>query len=264
MKNKIDIDKINSFYASYNKRSLVEPDPLQYLYDYDSPSDREIVGLIASGLAYGNVKQILKSVGIVLKKLGKSPKRFIEQASKTDLLKTFAGFKHRFTTQEELAEFLYAIKKILQTDGSLEKCFRKGEKDSDKTVFPAMDRFVRQFYNHISSDKNSLLPLPARGSACKRLNLFLRWMVRKDQVDPGGWSGISPSKLIVPLDTHLHKISSLLGFTTRKSADMRTALEITEKFKEIDISDPVKYDFALTRMGIRNDMDYSYIKDLYK
>ncbi len=262
MTTKIDITKINFFYKKYNKRSLVIPDPLQYLYGYEPLTDREIVALIASCLAYGNVKQILKSVGIVLNKLGDSPRRFLEQSSKSDILGSFSDFKHRFTTGQELADFLFAVKKIIEVNGSLEKCFCKELSDSDNTVFNALNQFVKKLYRHIPSKINSLLPLPEKGSACKRLNLFLRWMVRKDNVDPGGWAQVPTSKLIVPLDTHLHKICTLLNFTTRKSADMRTALEITEQFKKIDINDPVKYDFALTRMGIRTDMDYSYIKEI--
>ncbi|MBW2545477.1 MAG: TIGR02757 family protein, partial [Deltaproteobacteria bacterium] len=97
------------------------------------------------------------------------------------------------------------------------------------------------------------VPLPAKGSACKRLNLFLRWMVRRDDVDPGGWDDIPPSKLVIPLDTHMHRICLAFGFTKRKQADMKTALEITDSFRAIVPDDPVRYDFALTRLGIRKD-----------
>ena len=98
-----------------------------------------------------------------------------------------------------------------------------------------------------------LLPSPSAGSACKRLNLFLRWMVRQDNVDPGGWDSVSPAKLIIPLDTHMHRIGRRLGLTPRRQADLRTAIEITEGFRGICPSDPVRYDFALTRLGIRRD-----------
>ncbi|MCD6487215.1 MAG: TIGR02757 family protein, partial [Syntrophobacterales bacterium] len=109
---------------------------------------------------------------------------------------------------------------------------------------------------------NSLLPSPAKGSACKRLNLFLRWMVRHDDVDPGGWDDISSSKLIIPLDTHMHRICLALGITKRKQADMKTALEITRSFQVMAPHDPVRYDFALTRLGIRKDTDITSF--LYK
>ncbi|MEJ2656586.1 MAG: DUF2400 family protein, partial [Desulfobacterales bacterium] len=103
-------------------------------------------------------------------------------------------------------------------------------------------------------DVGHLIALPQRGSACKRMNLLLRWMVRKDNVDPGGWRGVPWSKLIIPLDTHMHKIGLKLGFTKNRQANMRTALEITSGFRKIIPEDPVKYDFALTRFGIRSDM----------
>ena len=103
--------------------------------------------------------------------------------------------------------------------------------------------------------RNSLLPLPDRGSACKRLNLFMRWMVRQDAVDPGGWSGVPLSKLIIPLDTHMHRISRAMGLTSRRQADMGTAMEVTRAFQKFAPDDPLRYDFVLTRLGIRKDMD---------
>ncbi len=99
-----------------------------------------------------------------------------------------------------------------------------------------------------------LVPSPEKGSACKRLLLYLKWMIRKDDVDPGGWN-LDPSKLVVPLDTHMYYITSKLGFTNRKSADLKTALEVTDVFKKISPNDPTKYDFALTRLGIKNELD---------
>ena len=109
--------------------------------------------------------------------------------------------------------------------------------------------------------ENSLLPCPEKGSACKRFHLFLRWMVRNDAVDPGGWDGISASKLIVPLDVHMHRICMRLGLTSRAQADLKTALEVTGRFRAIVPEDPVRYDFALTRIGIRNDIDLAEIME---
>ena len=108
--------------------------------------------------------------------------------------------------------------------------------------------------NRAEADKSSLLPDPSRGSAVKRLNLYLRWMVRKDDVDPGGWEDVPASKLIVPLDTHMYHFGQCYGFTCRKSADLKTAIEITRGFRQLNPEDPVKYDFAITRFGIRNEL----------
>ncbi len=104
----------------------------------------------------------------------------------------------------------------------------------------------------LPSDMTMLLPSPGKGSACKRLNLFLRWMVRSDDVDPGGWSGVDAGKLIVPLDTHMHRMGLEVGLTRRKQADMQAALEVTRAFRTIAPEDPVRYDFALTRLGIHD------------
>jgi uncharacterized protein (TIGR02757 family) len=104
---------------------------------------------------------------------------------------------------------------------------------------------------------------PEKGSACKRIMLFLRWMIRNDEVDPGGWDKISPELLIVPLDTHMHTIGKILGFTERRNADMKTALEITRGFKKISARDPVKYDFCLTRFGIRREMQMNDLRSMF-
>ena len=143
------------------------------------------------------------------------------------LLSRFAGFRHRFTTGEELALMLWGAKRIAERYGSLYACFTSGLKGSDDNVLPALSTFVRAFNVMAPGGRSSLLPSPKKGSACKRLNLFLRWMVRQDEVDPGGWSRVPATKLIVPLDTHMHRICLLLDLTRRKQADMRTALEIT-------------------------------------
>jgi uncharacterized protein (TIGR02757 family) len=120
---------------------------------------------------------------------------------------------------------------------------------------PALAELIKRFNGNDPDSKNSLLPSPDKGSACKRLNLFLRWMVREDAVDLGGWKGIPASKLIVPLDTHMYRICSSLNMTCRKPADMATALEITKYFRKISPEDPVRYDFAITRLGIRDDAE---------
>ena len=114
--------------------------------------------------------------------------------------------------------------------------------------------FVKRLNAFTSGKRKHVLACPDKGSACKRLNLFLRWMVREDNVDPGGWNQVPASMLIIPLDTHMHRIGHSFQLTSRKQADMRTALEITKAFREMSPQDPVRYDFSLTRLGIRNDM----------
>jgi uncharacterized protein (TIGR02757 family) len=250
-------EKLEELYAYYNRRKFVHPDPLEFLYDYRDLRDRELVGLIASSLAYGRVVQILKSVSIILGIMSPSPYHFLTGISEKKLLNSFTGFKHRFTTGEDMSCMLLAAKKMIEGDGSLLNAFVSGYSDSDENILPALSCFTGRLINESGGGKNSLIPLPDRGSACKRLILFLRWMIRKDRVDPGGWDRISPSKLIIPLDTHMYSICTGLEMTCRKQADMRTAVEITNAFKEIIPEDPVKYDFSLTRLGIRKEGDPS-------
>lgn len=245
----------DQLYDRYNRRQFVHPDPLEFLYCYDLAEEREIVGLVASSLAYGRVGGILASVSAVLKAMQPSPRRFACGNSLKRIRQNFSRFKHRFTTGEDLARLLWAAGRLIERHGSLEGCFISGLSDSDETVVPALSRFVRGIEHEAGAPLRFLLPRPERGSACKRLNLFLRWMVRRDEVDPGGWQGLSPAKLVVPLDTHMHRICLALGLTSRKRADLKAALEVTAAFRRIAPHDPVRYDFALTRLGIREAMD---------
>jgi uncharacterized protein (TIGR02757 family) len=177
------------------------------------------------------------------------------QATEKRLREGFTGFKHRFTTGDDVSGMLVAIKKMIKTYGSILNAFLKGYSKSDENILPSLSFFVKRLTQESGGIKNSLIPIPDRGSACKRLNLFFRWMVRRDAVDPGGWDMISPSKLIIPLDTHMYNIGSGMKMTMRKQANMVTAIQITDAFKRLIPEDPVKYDFALTRLGIRRDGD---------
>jgi len=252
----LELSDLDELYRFYNSRKWVHPDPLEFLYRYPDPKDREIVGLLASCLAYGRVRQILKSVSAALEKLGPSPHAFVLSASAGRLKRSFANFRHRFTTGDEFTALLIGFKEVVLRHGSLYRCFLRGSRPEDDTVLPALSGLIHEIKALSGRNgSNSMIPLPEKGSACKRLNLFLRWMVRKDRVDPGGWDGIDSAKLIVPLDTHMYRISLELGLTRRKSADMRTALEITREFRRMCPRDPVRFDFALTRLGIRKPLN---------
>jgi len=251
----MDKKTLDRIYHQYNRREFVHPDPLEFLYHYADLKDIEIVGLIASSLAYGKVDQILKKTSVILDIMGSCPSSFLENASHDFLLEAFSGFAHRFATGEHMAGLLTGAKRVISKHGSLWGCFIKGMADSDETILPGLTFFANQLAQDKKRSPAHLIPLPQRKSACKRLNLFLRWMVRKDEVDPGGWDGALQSKLIVPVDTHMHKIGIRMGFTNRKQADMKTAMEITQGFKKIVPLDPVRYDFSMTRFGIRDDLD---------
>jgi uncharacterized protein (TIGR02757 family) len=267
--------KLESLYETYNKLSFAERDPVRFLHEFDDPLDIEEVGLIASSLAYGRVGAIIRTVGCALDDIERSigfpsgargraagdtfglPDSMMSRRNTVGdatrdvrFTECFEGFRYRFTDGTELASFVFAIRAVGREFGSLCECFRAHLEASDSTVLPALDGFTKELRSRAPSDIASLIPDPSRGSACKRLNLFLRWMVRKDNIDPGPWESISPSLLVVPLDTHMHRIGLRLGFTNRKQADIRTAIEITEGFRAIRPDDPVRYDFPLTHSSI--------------
>lgn len=249
-----------TLYRDYNKRVYVAPDPLQFLYEYELAGDREVVGLVASSLAYGRVAQILKSARRVLDVLGESPSSYLASVSRAELEEKLSGFVHRFTNQHEMVSFLCCIKTAINRYGSLENLFF--DKYSGD-IWNAAETFVSRLTACDNYGSMYLLPNPARGSACKRLWLFLRWVGRSDDVDPGGWSRLTSDKLYVPLDTHMFNICSTLGLCARRSADRRASEEITAAFRIICPEDPVRYDFALTRFGIRNDMTVPELFDKF-
>ncbi len=243
-------DALERLYFHFNRRKYVFLDPLEFLYLYEDVKDREIAGIVASSLAFGKVENILKNVWHVLRVLGEKPSEFLLENKPSSIQKALNGFKHRWIEAEGIVALLDGIKLAIEEFGSLNRCFLHCLPENSPHVLIALAPFASALRRGGNQVCSRLIPNPELGSACKRLNLFLRWMVRKDDVDPGGWTGINPSMLIIPLDTHMHKISLRLGLTKRRQADMRTALEITRAFKQIAPSDPVRYDFALTRLGI--------------
>jgi len=253
-------EKLESIYSKYNKREYVNPDPLFFLYDYTEKKNQEIAGFIAACFAYGRVEQIMKTVALILDKLEPTPFDYLMDHTKSDIACDFKGFRYRFADDVHLTNLLWGIREVLNRFSSLENCFYSGWTPDDETVLQGLAFLSEQIGK--SHKTGHLLADPQKKSACKRSLLYLRWMIRKDKVDPGGWEKASPSQLIVPLDTHMHKIGAILKFTKRKSPDMKTALEITQGFKTILREDPVKYDFCLTRFGIREGLDLKYLSSL--
>lgn len=243
--------RLGRLYSVYSDPRWISPDPLELVLPFRAVADREIAALAASALAYGRVAQILKSLHAVFGVMGGAPADYIRNGSEEQFRRDFHGFKHRFHTGEDLALLFAGIRDALERWGSLEACFAAGfDAACHKTVLPAAERFCGVLCHRFPGGESTLLPSPSRGSACKRLNLMLRWLVRHDAVDPGGWTRIPASHLVIPLDTHMHRIARDLGLTSRKAADLRTALEVTRAFRSMFPEDPVKLDFVLTRFGI--------------
>ncbi len=248
-------ESLEHLYRQYNHRRYVHPDPLEFLYNYPDPLDREIVALVASSLAYGRVNQILKSIARILEPMGQSPARFFASQNAADFSRLYSGFKHRFTTGEDIAALFSGIRAVLDEYGGLEACFVSCFSRADGDIIKSLVFFVDYLRSAGRLKSSFFLPSPQKGSACKRLFLFLRWLVRCDDVDPGGWETIPASALLIPLDTHMFQIASSMGFVSLKQANLKAAIEITNNFRIINPSDPVKYDFVLTRFGIRQELD---------
>ena len=166
----------------------------------------------------------------------------------------FSGFKHRFNTGDDIADLILLLQKAVSETGSIEKYFLQFYDEADENIIPALSSFCQTLLDMkkgvVSQGLKFLLAGPSLGGVAKRLNMFLRWMVRSDDVDAGLWQAIDKSKLIVPVDVHIGRLTRILGFHTHKNVSLKTAVEITRRFAEIEPADPVKYDFALSRIGI--------------
>ncbi|UCG57439.1 MAG: TIGR02757 family protein [Phycisphaerales bacterium] len=258
-------DILERVYSRYNHRELIEPDPLQFVYRYSNPADQEIAGFLAAALAYGRVQQIEKSVADLLARMGASPYEFVrgfDERSRRDL----RDFKHRFTSGDDISDLLWLLGQVLAQYGSIEKFFAYCYNPDDSNTVSVLSRFcgllcemhAAENGGNVGRGLRYLLADPTRGSASKRLNLFLRWMVRSDDVDPGLWKSVEATKLIVPVDVHMGRLARILGLHNRNTVSLATALEITAGFAAIEPSDPVKYDFALSRIGIVDDCNGKY------
>lgn len=250
--------KLEYHYKRFDRESIA-PDPVEFPLRITSPPDREIASFISAVMAYGNVRQINTSLKNIFTFLGNHP---------YDAILNFSGVsenhplsvKHRFYSSNDIGTLFYVLNHILLKYGSLKIFFLKNYDESDENVGGMIEKTGLEFYSILDQLKIPLthglkfmFPRPSGGSACKRINLFLRWMVRKDQIDFGLWNEIPASKLIIPVDIHIARISRDLGLTNQKSVSWRMAEEITENLKKFDQYDPVKYDFALCHIGMRKE-----------
>jgi uncharacterized protein (TIGR02757 family) len=231
--------------------STIEPDPLQLVRRYRHPLDQEVAGLLAAAFAYGRADIVVANVGRVLDDMGPSPFRYVASFRRADGEQRFASFAHRFHKTPDLVDLLERISLAIHDYGSLGSLFRHCYDPADRDLGPALSLFVR----HLLGEKPTkalqyLLSSPENGSACKRMNLFLRWMVRRTSPDLGLWTFVDPAKLVMPLDTHVHRIATFLGLNRRKTADWKAARAITDRLARLDPADPVRYDFAICRLGI--------------
>jgi len=250
-------EKLEKHYVAFDKSSI-EPDPLQFLHLYKNENDIELVGFIASVFAYGNVRQIISTMNRITGILGNDPVYYLKNSSKKIIEKDFSNIVHRFYSSADIAALFILLKDIYVKEGSLRHVFVKNYDKKSVNLKNEISLFTDYIFNglekqgaSISHGLKFMFPNPAKGSACKRMNLFLRWMVRKDELDFGLWDDIDKSKLIIPVDTHVARVCKEIKLTKRKIADWKMAEEITENLKKLDPDDPVKYDFAICHIGMR-------------
>lgn len=254
---------LNELVEKYEIPDFIKDDPVQFPHKFKKQIDIEVSGLISSCLAYGNRKKIVETLANLHEIFNDSPSEFVMNFDIDRDAELFKGFVYRYTQERDLILLIHVIGQALKEYGTLEKAFLKGFNPDDKNIRQSLTNFVNLLRSYIPCEIDShaslrmtmkglfhLIPSPELGSACKRLNLFLKWMVRKPPVDLNIWKNIPANKLLMPLDTHVARISRKWGLTSRNSNDWKTAEEITEKLKEFDPVDPVKYDFAIFGLGI--------------
>ncbi len=255
---------LDELYGRYNDPRWLDPDPLAVVLRYSSPEDQECVGLFCAALALGNASLIVRAAGGIAAMLDSSPAASLAELGQGELDRMFAGFGYRFFSGADLAALLGGVRELRVRAGSLESAFlsRDSVASSACAAEPPADYaaaasgFVQAL--RAASPRpwpSMLLPDPAAGSAAKRTFLYLRWMVRRDAIDPGPWSRCDPSRLVVPLDTHMAAACRRYGFLKRKTVDLAAAREATAALKALCPQDPLRYDFCMTRPGIRPDLD---------
>jgi uncharacterized protein (TIGR02757 family) len=249
---------LDRLYAEYNRAEAV-PDPIDIVRRYPGRSDREVVGFCAAGLAFGRVASVLQSVERLLEVLGPSPAAFVREFDPRRDGRAFEPLVHRWTRGDALAALILSLRRMMDEAGSIEGFFLLGHGAARADVEASIESFSRRALALVAGDAPArttgvsyFFPRPSAGSACKRLNLYLRWMVRADAVDLGVWSGVSRSQLIVPLDVHVIRLGQCLGLTRYRSPGWRMASEITASLRQLDPDDPVRYDFALCHVGMRD------------
>jgi uncharacterized protein (TIGR02757 family) len=239
---------LEDLYQRFTTRERAARDPVKFLYRYDDSADREVAAVVAASLAYGRVEQIIKSVDEALGRLGNSPATTLRHMTHRELFERFADFRHRVTGGVKFAAMLEGLCGVLAEHGSLAACFEAGRQPEDESLLDPLTRFVYAIDPHRRC--GHLLADPAGPSACKRLHLMLRWLVRQDAVDPGGWRCIQPGELLMPVDTHVLQWSRRLGLTRRKQPSRAAVLDITAAFRRIAPEDPLRYDFAIAHAGM--------------
>jgi uncharacterized protein (TIGR02757 family) len=259
-------DRLDTLYRTFDHVDSAT-DPVHIVRRYAEPADREVVGFCAAALAFGRVASVLQSIEALLAVMGPAPARFVRDFEPIRDSRRIEPLVHRWIRGDDLVALLIILQRMLRTSGSIEGFFVEGDDPSSPDVSDALDSFCRRALDTDLSEAYGrrmparpgvcyFFPRPSQGSACKRLNLFLRWMVRRDTIDLGVWTRVSPARLIVPLDTHVIRLGHCLRLTTYASPGWKMAAQITAALRTIDPADPVRFDFSLCHVGMMQACGY--------
>ena len=252
---------LDRLYAEFNYPDSAT-DPIQIVRRFARPDDREVVGLVAASLAFGRVMSVLQSIERVLAIMGPRPAAYVRAFDPARARASFAPVVHRWTRGPDLVALVWLMKQMIDQSGSIEGFLAESYDPNSEDIESALDSFstralrfdLKAAYGRVPKRPGVcyFFPRPSAGRGCKRLNLFLRWMIRKDALDLGVWTNVSPARLIVPLDTHVIRVGRCLRLTHYTSQGWRMARDITASLRRLDPEDPVKYDFALCHIGMMN------------
>jgi uncharacterized protein (TIGR02757 family) len=258
-------ERLDALYASFNCVDSAT-DPIQLVRRFDDPADREVAGFCAAALAFGRVASVLQSIERLLSVMGPSPSAYVRSFEASRQARDLKPIVHRWTKGDDLTALVIILQRMLQK-GSIEAFFLEGYDAAAPDLSSALDSFSsRALETDLRPAYGSRTPRPgvayffsrpSCGGACKRLNLFLRWMVRSDAVDFGIWKKVPASKLVVPLDTHVIRVGRCLGLTRYTSPGWKMAADITASLRRLDADDPVKYDFSLCHLGMSNQCGFN-------
>jgi uncharacterized protein (TIGR02757 family) len=259
--------KLDALYRSFDHVDSAF-DPVHLVRRYAARDDREIVGFCAAGLAFGRVASVIHSVEALLEVMGPQPAAFVRRFDPARDGQALQPLVHRWIRGRDLTALILILQRMLREHGSIEAFFVAGDDPSSPDVRAALDSFstraletdLRAAYGRRRPARAGVayfFPRPSAGSACKRLNLFLRWMVRKDAIDLAVWTRVAPSRLVVPLDTHVIRLGRCLRLTRYTSPGWKMAAEITASLRALDGTDPVRFDFSLCHVGMMNACGFS-------
>ena len=260
---------LDRLYADFNYPDSAA-DPIQIVRRYSRNDDREVVAFCAASLAFGRVASVLQSIErlmVILTSKGPHPADYVRSFDPARDGAAFDGLVHRWTRERDLIALVWVMRQMLDRSGTIEGFFLDGYDPTAPDLSTALDSFssramaldLEAAYGRVPKRPgvSYFFPRPSKGSACKRLNLFLRWMIRHDALDLGVWTRVSASQLVVPLDTHVIRVGRCLQLTTYQSPGWKMASDITASLARIDADDPTRYDFSICHLGMMNACGFS-------